>query len=81
MTTKVLCNFEEGKSDVHVVYESRVLRCCLCSTAPDTGPDFTAHRYSDMNWHLQEHKKAGDLVPDSVICGLNHNAEELGDKL
>ena len=71
------CRFSNG--DVYMyphVYGG--IECCACCLS---GSSLTFFRRSEAIAHLQEHRKAGYIVPDHAFDALRSEIEDEGDEV
>ncbi len=76
------CRFSEG--DVYMFSSiAEGIMCCSCSLVPKVEPDvlsrdpiFTTPQEAIR--HLEQHKKAGDIVPDRAIEVLKDELDKEG---
>lgn len=47
-----------------------LLHCCWCSLANKGWNGYYAHAWDDMIAHLEEHRRAGHVVPDYTFDAL-----------
>jgi hypothetical protein len=68
---------EEG-SQVYVIMASdhHWLTCLSCSLTPEGNGEFLAGTTAEMIAHLEQHKEAGQIVPDTAFERLRRDAAQ-----
>lgn len=78
--------FRAGISDVYVYHHYQgFIECCGCGLTPPDSNEmfgfFEAHTAREILGHLEDHRKAGDLVPDKTFERIKEEYPDLDEQI